>query len=76
MIATETLYRTADGRLVREGDPAAAFLVCRRGVDVPRDVVKKYGLKLESEPVAENPVARENRAISGRSIRRRSEPTE
>lgn len=35
MIATERLYRTTDNRVVREGDPAAAFLLCIPGEEIP-----------------------------------------
>lgn len=35
MIATERLYRTVDNRVVREGDPAAAFLLCIPGEEIP-----------------------------------------
>lgn len=78
MIATETLYRTKDGNLVREGAPGAAFLVCRAGAAIPPDVAKRYGLKFETskaEVPADNsePDARQNRALSGRSLRRRTE---
>lgn len=34
-IATERLYRTVDGRVVREGDPAAACLLCAEGDEIP-----------------------------------------
>jgi hypothetical protein len=37
-IATERLYRTADGRVVLEGDPDAAFLLAAPGHPVPDDV--------------------------------------
>jgi hypothetical protein len=33
------IYRTADGRHVAEGDPAAAFLAYADGDDVPKDVL-------------------------------------
>ena len=35
MIATERLYRTVTGEVVREGDPAAAFLLCIPGEEIP-----------------------------------------
>mgnify|MGYP000871491133 CR=1 FL=1 len=34
-IATERLYRTADGRVVAEGDPDAAFLLAAVGQPIP-----------------------------------------
>jgi hypothetical protein len=77
MIATETLYRTSSGEIVREGSPGAAFLVCRAGASVPDDVVKKYGLKFDkpasSTVDAGEPMERTSRAISSRSLRRRTE---
>lgn len=41
--APERLYRTNDGRLVREGDPAAAFLFCAPGQTISMADVEKYG---------------------------------
>lgn len=37
MIATERVYRTADGRYCLESDPEAAFLVCGVGGELPAD---------------------------------------
>jgi len=34
MVATETLFRTVDGFLCKEGDPRAAFLICREGSEL------------------------------------------
>lgn len=45
MISTERLYVTADrSRVVSEGDPAAAFLLVAKGVEIPKEAVAKYGL--------------------------------
>jgi len=41
----DTLYRTADGRIVAEGDPDAAFLVATNGSTIPAEyaaAVKAY----------------------------------
>lgn len=43
--ATERLFLTADkSRLVEEGDPAAAFLFCAPGHEIPIKDAEKYGL--------------------------------
>lgn len=39
MIATERVYRTADGRYCLESHPDAAFLVCGVGGELPADYV-------------------------------------
>lgn len=45
MIAAERLYLTADkGRLVREGDPAGAFLYCAAGDEIPPSAVERFKL--------------------------------
>lgn len=51
-IATERLYRTADGRVVREGDPEAAFLLAAPGHLIP-DGYELPADKAVPEPVAE-----------------------
>jgi len=41
----DSLYRTADGRIVAEGDPDAAFLVVANGSTIPAEyasAVKAY----------------------------------
>lgn len=53
IIATERIYRTANGRIVREGDPAAAFLVCNAGQTVPAEYEAAYTATFaEPEPDA------------------------
>lgn len=43
--ARERLYLTADrSRLVREGDPKAAFLYAAAGDEIPASAVEKFGL--------------------------------
>lgn len=34
-VAKERLYLTADDKVVPEGDPAAAFLLCTEGEEIP-----------------------------------------
>lgn len=75
MKAPETIFRTSSNELVPETDPKAAFLVCRKGSDVPPDVEKRYGLKQRWAGIPakeEKPAApRTNRAISGDSLKKR-----
>jgi hypothetical protein len=47
MQAQEKLYRTTDGRLVKEGDPAAAELAYNPGDEVPEDEARRSGLMPE-----------------------------
>lgn len=43
--AQERLYLTADkGRVVREGDPKAAFLYAALGDEIPENAAEKFGL--------------------------------
>lgn len=71
MKATERLYRTADGDLVAEGNPAAAFLAYAEGDEIDakdRDKVpgaksskpaaNKMATKPEDKSVKEPPKAR------------------
>lgn len=45
MISTERLYVTADrSRVVFEGDPAAAFLLVPKGVEIPKEAIERYGI--------------------------------
>ena len=45
VVVTERLYLTADqSRVVREGDPAAAFLFATPGKEIALDVAVRYGL--------------------------------
>jgi len=39
MKATQRIYRTADGELVTEGDPRAAFLAVPQGDEVPVELI-------------------------------------
>ena len=78
MIAPKTIYRTADGRLVDEGEPGAAFLVCRAGTHVSVDTVRRFGLKFDgprdaAPNDATDPTERQSRTVNPRTLRRRSE---
>jgi len=44
MIIDKRLYRTADGRLVEEGDPAAAFLAYPVGTELSEEEARRAGL--------------------------------
>lgn len=52
---TERLYLTADDKVVKEGDPKAAFLYATPGKEIPIAEAVKYGLTRsvkQSEPPA------------------------
>lgn len=49
-IATERLYRTADGRVVAEGDPDAAFLLAAVGQPIPDGIEVPELVAGEVEP--------------------------
>ena len=55
--ATERVYLTANGRIVREGDPAAAFLLVGVGQTVPEEYEAAYTALIEPAAKAEKPVA-------------------
>jgi hypothetical protein len=38
LIAIETLFRTSDGFICKEGDPRAAFLLCRAGTEIEPEI--------------------------------------
>ena len=44
MIADKDIYRDAEGNIVDENDPKAAFLVAGKGTEIPTVIVEKYGL--------------------------------
>lgn len=46
------VYRTRDGRLVKQGDPDAAFLEYPAGTEVADSVLKEHGLVKESKASA------------------------
>lgn len=69
------IYRTADGRLVWQGDPDAAFLAHPAGRDVPRSVLDEVSAK-QSKP-ARNKQAAKTADKSGLTVtRRRSQSPE
>ena len=52
VIMTQKLWQTADkDRLVVDGDPAAAFLFCIPGREIPIADALRYGLARAEEPV-------------------------
>lgn len=67
---TERLYLTADReRVVKEGDPAAAFLFATPGKDVSAEDAKRYGIKEAAKPADKAAPAPENK--SGVTLNRR-----
>jgi len=63
MIATETLYQTADGFLCKEGDPRAAFLVCVQGSEIEPEVAEMIAKMKMAEPLPEPEVEPEAKAM-------------
>lgn len=49
MILDKHVWRTADQRLVWDGDPDAAILAYAKGTEIPDNTARKLGL-LEGEP--------------------------
>jgi hypothetical protein len=43
----QRLYRTTDGKLVEEGDPAAAFLAYPAGTELSDEEARREGLLVE-----------------------------
>lgn len=54
---TERLYLTADDKVVREGDPKAAFLYATPGKEVPMADAVRYGLVKKTEAKQSEPPA-------------------
>lgn len=54
MQTDKRIYRTDDGRLVYEGDPAAAFLAYGPGDQVPDDIAKALDEEVEVKLPEEN----------------------
>lgn len=48
-IATERLYRTANDEVVLEGNPAAAFLLCSPGEEIPEGYTAPDGASAPGE---------------------------
>lgn len=57
----ERIYRTKDGRLVRHGDPEAAFLAFPEGEELSDEEAKRFGL-LEFEKKNRAPQPEEKQA--------------
>lgn len=53
---TERVYRTADGRLCRHGDPESAFLAFPAGVELSDEEAKRSGLVSLFAPAPEEKV--------------------
>ncbi len=56
MIAIETLYLTAGGIIVKEGDVRAAFLLCRKGSEITHEaeaIINKAKVSLEAKALLE-----------------------
>lgn len=67
MLATERLYLTADQkRLVREGDPEAAFLYCTPGDLIPDEAAARFGLKAAERAEDKAAERAEDKAKGGR----------
>ena len=54
----ERLYTTLDGKVVKEGDPNAAFLLMSEGGELSDEEAKKYGLVEEEKAVAAPPATK------------------
>lgn len=68
-IATEKLWLTADrSRLVKDGDPEAAFLFCTPGKALSDEDAKRYGLKAKAKPANKEAEAPENKSGSGVTV--------
>lgn len=67
VFATERLYTDASGtKILKEGDPKCAFLLCAKDNEIPPNLVERFGL-LKEEPASPPPVGVE--AIAGRKTR-------
>lgn len=65
-----TLWLTADrDRVVEDGDPEAAFLLARRGQEVPAALVKRYGLGSVGKQVSGPPADKSRHAPTGNKAR-------
>jgi hypothetical protein len=62
----ERLYTTLDGKVVKEGDPKAAFLLMNEGGELSDEEAQKYGL-VEEKAVPAPPAtkARSTQASKG-----------
>jgi hypothetical protein len=57
MKADRDIYESADGQVVEADDPNAAFLVARKGIEIPEKTAARLGLgkKEKAEPAPEEP---------------------
>ena len=61
--ATERLYLTADKeRVVKEGDPDAAFLFVTPGKEISAEDAKRYGIKEAAKPANKEAEAPANKS--------------
>lgn len=51
MILDKHWWRTEDGRLVPDGDPAAAILAYPRGMEIPDATARELGIVNDETPV-------------------------
>lgn len=52
----EKLWLTSDReRVVKDGDPDAAFLLCAAGNELPRSVIEQYGLNAQEASTGDEP---------------------
>lgn len=61
MKATERIYRTRDGRLVKEGHLDAAFLAYPPGSQIPDDEARANGLLEDEKPALRRPAKNRTR---------------
>ncbi len=70
MIATERLFLNSErSRVVREGDPAAAFLLAAKGSEIPPQFVKLVQSAIEANTHAEDEPVRQTRVVKPLSRR-------
>ena len=62
--ATKRIYRTKEGNVCEENDPASAFLVVGVGGTIPHDEAKRLGL-IKEVVSRETPEAARKRALRG-----------
>lgn len=68
MKATERLWRTADGALVRDGDPDAATLAYAAGDEVaPADEAKVPDTDQAEEKAADKPADKSRRPVANKA---------
>ena len=83
MIASKTLYVDNTGKIVEEVGRIPARLICRQGMQIPEDVIRRFKLEkifgsgkasdAKHPSDSSDPAEREGRALSGKSISKRAE---